>query len=202
MSVEVSTAPIGDPIPIDRARDHLRITGSDYDVEIRLVLAAVTKHIENLMGRALITQTLKLRRDQWPADGEDLQLPMPPAQSVSSITYTDTSGVVQTLSADDYDVDIYSTPARIRPAWGESWPSIRPVPNAITVTYVAGYGNSPDDVPENIRQAILVALATAYEYREAIAEGDLNCLSGPATFAGFLSDERVYDFAEDDGEVP
>ena len=43
--------------------------------------------------------------------------------------------------------------------------------NAATATFVAGYGDSPDDVPEEIRQSILFLAAHLYEQREAVVIG-------------------------------
>ena len=55
--------------------------------------------------------------------------------------------------------------ARIGIKNGYTWPSIQDEINALTVTYVAGYGDAGSDVPGNILQAMRYLIATYYENR-------------------------------------
>jgi uncharacterized phiE125 gp8 family phage protein len=72
----------------------------------------------------------------------------------------DTDGTTQTLSTSRYQVDAKRRPGRMRPAYGYSWPATRPsTVNAVTVTFVAGYGPAAS-VPESVRQAIRLAVST------------------------------------------
>jgi len=100
-------------------------------------------------------------------------LPYSPIQAVSSITYVDIGGTTQTWSSSLYDVDIYSKPGRIRPKWGETWPSIRSQMNAIAMTYTCGYGATAASVPAPIRQAMLLLIGHWYENREAVVIGNV-----------------------------
>jgi uncharacterized phiE125 gp8 family phage protein len=47
------------------------------------------------------------------------------------------------------------------------------VPNAVVVRYVAGYGTAPGDVPEMVRNWIMVTAATMYEFREDAVTGTI-----------------------------
>ncbi len=62
-----------------------------------------------------------------------------PLQTVLSITYADSAGNSQTMSASDYVVDAESDPARIMPATGTSWPSTSAQINTVAVTATAGW---------------------------------------------------------------
>lgn len=107
--------------------------------------------------------------------GDEILLPVGPVQSVTSVVYVDTAGVSQTLVVTtDYVVDTSSEPARIYPAYSCSWPSARAQRNAITVTYVAGYGISGSFVPARLINAMYLLIADAYEFRQtAIMLGGL-----------------------------
>jgi uncharacterized phiE125 gp8 family phage protein len=119
---------------------------------------------EHVQGRSYITQTWDLVLDDFP-DDEHVELPMPPLISVTSITYKDTAGASQTMSASDYVVDTYSEPGRVCLAYGATWPSTYDEVNCITIRYVAGYG-AASSVPEDTKQAILLMIAHYYENRE------------------------------------
>jgi hypothetical protein len=79
--------------------------------------------------------------------------------SVTIITYIDTNGATQTLSAALYTTDLPSGPkARegcIVPAYQQVWPQTRHVPNAVIVRFVAGYtGTTPEMVKLCIKEHV------------------------------------------------
>ena len=85
--------------------------------------------------------------------------------SLTSIKYYDLTNTLQTLAAAAYDSDLRSQPARVRVAYGYTWPSTYDKFNAIEIAYSAGYGD-PEDVPEAIKLGIRKLIAHWYEYRE------------------------------------
>ena len=63
-------------------------------------------------------------------------------QSISSVTYLDADGATQTVAGSVYTLDNADEHGR---AWvllqdGEEWPDVGDYGNAVTVTFVAGYG--------------------------------------------------------------
>lgn len=171
-SVRVSSEPAAEPLSLAEAQAHLLITGDEAEFDPSDAVKAARKYVERHLSRSLITQTLELRLDAWPACGV-IYLPQGPVQSVSSINYTDSSGVTTAYTA--YDLDKYSTPARIVPDYGTSWPSVTLQPVAgIVVTYVAGYGAAGSNVPEDIRRAIRMLVGHFWENREAILTGTIS----------------------------
>lgn len=176
-SLELVTGPAAEPITLAQAKAQLRVEVTDDDVLIEGLIAAVRQGVEE-RGYALITQTWDLHLDRFPSI---IRIPRAPVQSISSITYVDTDGETQELAAALYTADLTCTPARIVPAYGESWPSTRRVPQAVTVRFVAGYGDggatpdgagaTPDPVPERIRQAMKVDLAGLYYVRSPLVAG-------------------------------
>lgn len=168
MSLTVFAAPAAEPISLQEAKDHLSVDGTDHDALIESKITAVRQAVEDFLRRRLVTQTLDWRLDEFP-DSYLLETPVP-IQSLSSIAYVDTDGAAQTLASALYQVDAYSVPGRIMPAYGEVWPSIRDQLNAVTIRIVAGYGNPPA-VPRPIVEAMLLYLGAAYANREQVITG-------------------------------
>lgn len=137
MNLITTVAPIGDPITLAEAKNHLHVDDTNSDIRITGLIAAATLNAEHVLKRALMTRTYVLRLDAFPAG--DILLPNAPVRSITSIQYVDTAGDTQTWSSTLWASDLYSEPARIRPAYGEVYPSTREQMNAVTVTYKAGY---------------------------------------------------------------
>jgi uncharacterized phiE125 gp8 family phage protein len=83
--------------------------------------------------------------------------------------YTDVSGNSTTFSSSDYVVDTYSMPGFIEPAYTKVWPVTRSVSNAVTITYVCGYG-AASAVPDAVKSAMKLLIGHWYENREAIGQ--------------------------------
>lgn len=143
--------------------------GGDEDTYLENLLTTAREQVEEETWRALITQTWTLKLDEFPDCGEIL-LPRPPCQSVTSISYQDTANVTQTLAASQYTVITDDEPGRIVEAYNVDWPDTYDVPNAVTITYVAGYGLA-NAVPKRLKHAIMMLAAHWYENREAVGSG-------------------------------
>tara|TARA_R110000868_G_scaffold29889_25_gene111156 strand:+ start:3717 stop:4304 length:588 start_codon:yes stop_codon:yes gene_type:complete len=166
-----ATAPAAEPLSTAEAKAHLRVDVADDDDLIDRIIGAARRQAETFTGRALIGQTWDLDLDCFP--GWTIDVPKPPLQSVSQIEYLDADGVSQVLSSSLYRVDARRQPGRITPAYGEVWPVTRGTTNAVTVRFVAGYGAAGSDVPEDIRQAMLLIVGDLYEHREETITGTI-----------------------------
>lgn len=170
-ALELVTAPAVEPVTVEEAKTHLRVDSEDFENDyIETLITTARQEAENFLRRALITQTWRLSLDGWPA--RTLVLPIPPLQSVSTVKYLDTSGTLRTLTADtDYVVDAASTPARIYPAYAQTWPTVRAIEKSVQVEFVAGYGDAASDVPQAIRHAILLIIRDYYDFRGSTIAG-------------------------------
>jgi len=178
-SLRTITPPAEEPLSLDEVRLHLRITQTDEEDLLQSYLSALRIHAEKILDLAFLTQTLEWAIDAFPVvdfcDGyEDtwaaIELPRPPLQSVTSITYVDPAGAPQALSAGLYLVDTRSTPGRIVPAFGQNWPAIREQPSSVVVKYVAGSLNV-GVLPEDQKQMMRLAVGTLFQFREGIVTG-------------------------------
>jgi len=180
MTLRLITAATALAVDIDEAKAHLRVTESAEDDLIESMLWAAQDMAEQATGRALMTQTWELSESEFPSINVwqiqniaptklvlGFELTKPVVQSVTSITYTDSEGVVQTLAADQYTLmnDDFGC-SRIVPAYGVTWPENRGDSGSIRVTFVAGYANAAA-VPQAIKAWIKLQVSSLYENRES-----------------------------------
>lgn len=169
MSLTLVTAPAAEPIDLAEAKLHLRVDHTDDDTLIDGLIVAARQYAEMVTRRALVTQTWDWKMDAYPAS--PFLVPLPPLQSVTSITYTDTNGSAQSWATTEYDVDApagdFADFGRIALGYGVSYPSTRGELNAVTIRFVAGYGLAAA-VPQQIKQAMYLLIGHLYENRETV----------------------------------
>ena len=158
----VTTQPTVEPLSLADFKAALRVTTHDFDPELKRILVAARRKVENDTARKLCTQTVVLRMDCFPT-GRDIDIRLAPVSAVSSVTYVDEDETEQTLSSSLYRVDLTSTPPRIVLKENEDWPDTEPdYPNAVNITMTAGYG-AASDVPEEARLAVQLAGRMVWE---------------------------------------
>jgi uncharacterized phiE125 gp8 family phage protein len=172
MGYRLITAPESLPVTLAEAKAQLRVDHTDEDALITRLVKAATAYLDGrtgILGRCLVTQTWELTLDAFPA--EEIELPLGPVQSVTSVKYVDTAGVTQTVPEADYYLDNASISAWVMPQI--EWPDTMEAANAVTVRYVAG--TAPAAVPDALRHAILVMVSAWYDKRAA---GDMPLAAG------------------------
>lgn len=167
MKLILSVAPAEEPVSLAEAKLHLRVDDTADDDLITALIVAARQRFESVTWRSLITQTLVLTLDEWP-DDNCIKLPRPPLVSVSSVQYTDEDGNTSTFSSSNYLVSTAGEPGAIVLKSNADWPTATlQTVDGVSVTYVAGYGGT-EDVPQIIKQALLMLVAHWYENREEI----------------------------------
>lgn len=131
-------APTAEPISLAQAKRQLRVDGTDDDTFIAGLITAARSYVENYCSSQLVVATYQQKLDKFPC-GDTISLNYPPLINVSSITYVDSDGTTQTLSTTVYSVLTTEKPGKIKLKYGQSWPSIRSQPDAVTITFRAGY---------------------------------------------------------------
>lgn len=193
MPLQLDTPATADPVTVAEAKAHLRVGFSEDDTLIEGLIASATAEAQTITRRQLVTATWKLLLRDFPAGDEPIRVPLPPLQSVSSVKYFDTNGTEQTIASANYIVDIASEPGRIALAPDKTWPGVQDRINAVTVEFIAGYGD-PSAVPERIKTAIKQLVGHWYENREAATLG-IEAKEVPLAFERLLWSERVLEFA-------
>lgn len=162
-SWEVTVAPAVEPLSASDVKTWLKVTSSADDTLITNLIVAARQEAENYTGLKLISQTVKEYFDTFPSSRGELLLRFPLVSSITSVAYVDADGNNQTFS--DYNSDLLSHPARLRPNYQTEWPTTKEQLEAVTITYVCGYANAAA-VPDAIKTALYLVIAKWYENRE------------------------------------
>lgn len=168
MYSKVTVEPSVEPVDLDDVtKIHLKVDDTIEDDLIDIMIKGARQRVESLIASSLITQTRKITLDYFPLC-DTIRIPYGPLQSIVSISYYDENDQAQSMDvANDIWVDTESGIPRIRVK--ESWPAtMSNRPNAVTITYKAGFGNDGMSIPHDIREALLMLVAHFYENRQAV----------------------------------
>lgn len=169
-SWKTTAEPAVEPVSDAELNAHLNLTASDATADatqLARIKVNARAFVEDVLGRALIDQTVTLKMSEFPAASDQrFELPMGHTSAVTSITYTDASGASATLAADQYVLDSGDkfNPATIQlaPA-ARYWPDVHERGD-VTVVYQAGYADA-DAVPEQLVAGVLMVAASLYHNR-------------------------------------
>jgi len=189
MALRLITSPAAEPVSLSEAKAHLRVTSSSENDLIAIYLAAARQMIDGptgWLGRALVTQTWELLLDTFPAN--EIKIPLPPLQSITSIKYDDEEGVEQTIGAENYDVDLDGW---IVTADDYAWPTPIAAINAVRVRFVAGYGNAAA-VPSTVKAAIMLMVGDMHRHRASVSDGSVGAVPMSTTVESILAGLRVW----------
>lgn len=160
----IVSPPASEPVSLAQAKLHLKVDYDADDALISSIVSAARQFVERYCNTALITQTVS---EQFPRfNSRGMALSVAPVQEVSAIQYIDDARNTYELSESVYGVNTYIKPGCIFLRYGQTFPTTIPEPNAVTVSYTAGYGDASGDVPQPIRQAILLMVGDMYQNRE------------------------------------
>lgn len=184
MRIETLAAPMVEPLLLAEVKDHLRLDGPDHDAGLGALIVAARNVVEQHTGLALISRPVAVFLDDWPnsrvampwwqgtADGslsalqretDQVPLPVRPVDTITSVTIKDTLGQENTWAAEHYQLKPGMMPV-LHCVTG-SWPQPGQPVDGIRVTLTAGFGDSWNDVPADIRQALLQLIAHQYTNR-------------------------------------
>lgn len=182
MYLRMVTPPAIEPITLEEAKQHMRVDGNDDDSLISALITAARQRAEEYTKRAFITQSWELALDS--VSGK-VYLPRPPIQAINGVTLDG-----EIVSAENYSLigqDVFYSRIPFR--------AINPA--SLVIRYTSGYGSNATDVPQAIRQAILMLVAHMYEAREGEApqvEYEVQARAGadiPPMVASLLRPYRV-----------
>jgi uncharacterized phiE125 gp8 family phage protein len=157
--LKLVTPPTEQPVTLDEAKKQVEIASSVtyHDDHLLRLVKAATEQATVRSGRQMLTATWRLSLDDFPADR--ISLPMPPLQSVSSITYYDANGTQQTLATTYYKVLTDLEPGQVVLKWGQDWPTVYDEPGSVSITFLAGEADTAyelGDRHEWFKQAVLL----------------------------------------------
>ena len=205
MKIKVVTPPQIEPVTVEDVKLCAHI---DHDIEDKIIavwIKTARELAENYQKRAYITQILEQSYDNFPS--VPFYLVRPPLIGVMTIKYTDSDGDTITLydsgidymsattttgepfdppdTNSDFIIDVDGEPGRIDLAYLATWPTVTLQPiNSVKIRYAAGYGDYPENVPEYIKDAIMLYCV----YRNENRAGEVQ--ETPSHFYNLLRQER------------
>jgi hypothetical protein len=186
--------PTIEPLSLADARNYLRVEITDDDSLIQDLITAARLECEAINNRSFLTTTWQLTLDYFPPYSSRytsllppavvgpmsdrnfwlnlsdvaIQFPMPPLIAVTSITYVDPNGIVQTLDPTPSAKKVVisaGTPGQMTPYFGTIFPITQPTLSAVNITFTCGYGTTAATIPRNVVQAIRFLTAYYYVHR-------------------------------------
>lgn len=169
--LQLVVGPADEPVTLDELKAHLRAPStSNDDDDMTRKIAAARRWFEKRTGLALISQQWAYIFDTFPSwchGPRYLELEKAPIISVDSILSYDADNTETELDDAGYLADVASFPGRVLLNDGVSWPTDVRAHTAGKVLFTAGYGDA-EDVPDDIKEAILQMAAYLYIDREGI----------------------------------
>jgi len=191
--LKLITGPAAELITLSDIKVHLRVSGSSEDDLLTSMIKTARRTMEAYTGRALITQTWEQYFDKLPNE-DFVTLQKAPVQSITSISYwlNDTS---QTFTASYYNLDDSGIFPRVYLDDDRDWPSLDNRRNAVTIRFVAGYGDAATKVPEEFIHACRLLVGFMYENRDdRISRSPFKTAALPTTVSWLLNPFRLWEF--------
>jgi uncharacterized phiE125 gp8 family phage protein len=170
-------APEAEPVTLDQVKAQLNILHDDDDDYLDSLISIARSFLDGpagVFGRALISQSWQQDFSTFTDCTGRRQLAVGPVQSITTVKYYDAANVLQTLSASVYALYADELGPYLALAPGpQSWPALYCRPDAVRVTYVAGFGDDPEDIPANILHLVNLLVAHWYAQREPVNVGNI-----------------------------
>lgn len=152
------SAPANEPLTLAETKLYLRVDGSNEDTLINDLIVAARMTAESWLKRSLITQSWKLAYDDYIC--EEVDLPMGPVNSITSVIVVNRDNTTQTISDSTY----YLNAAKDALILDTVTFGFR-----IEVTYITGYDDATA-VPKPIKQGMLEHIAAMYDSRGDVGQ--------------------------------
>lgn len=158
------------PLTVGEVKSQLEIADADtsHDELIQNIIYSVTMLYEHDTQQKMTFETWTMTLDQL--NGDYLDLPHRPIDSITHIKYYDSGNTQQTLATSIYALDgstggVPGGNSRVLLKYNQDWPDLADRWDAVEVQYVTGYGATAADVPMLHKQAMLAMATTLFEHR-------------------------------------
>ena len=191
------TPPAEMPVSLEQAKAHLRVDHDEDDELIEAAIAAAVGHLDGyggILGRALMPQEWCEYASFWPAS-RVIEMRLAPVLEIVEIRSRDADGVETVLDENAYRLLV---PASSRPVLlfgvDTALPSLASAPDALSVTYRAGYEDADGNpaVPPALISAIKLMVGDLYRYPETVAQGTVSAVPMSTTVDRLVSPYRRY----------
>ena len=167
-SLKEDTLAVNPLFTTQEAKDFLKVDTTADDALIDSLIKAATQSCQIFTNKYFINTIVTQYSDNWI---EFYRLYKSPVIAITHVKYYDTNDTLQTLHPSNYILDNSSQPARIGISVDGTLPNLADRINAVEVKYSVGYGELSSDVPEGIKQAVLITIGNWYENRQTVITG-------------------------------
>lgn len=158
-SYSITSEPAAEPLTLAEVKNFLKIDSTDEDTYLTGLIQAARQAVEKYLGRALITQAINFKLDDI---NSRIPLWWAPVQSIERVKIYNKANAATTITNANYSLiddclifnDDYVLDAEERTYY------------PLEISYVAGYGDSAEDVPAGIKQGLLEQIGSAYSCGE------------------------------------
>ena len=165
------TPPVIEPVTLDEAKEHLRVTETDEDALITELIIVAREMCEEYQRRSYITTGFEFFLRFFPVE---IILPRSPLLDVSQVSFFIPDDTETIVDAAIYNVDDATKPGRITLGFSNTWPTTTLRTNkSVRVQFTAGYGLLAADVPSRIKHAIKLTVSNFFEQRQPILTGTI-----------------------------
>ena len=154
MELFLKTPPTQEPVTVEEVRDTLRLSSTQEDERVRVLISAARAHVEHVTGRALLKQKWQMTvKPPYPRSSPLIKrserdliiaLPKPPLLGISS-------------------VKVKEKPVGFRREENKIILPTTFMDEEIRITYWAGYGETPLLLPPDLKMAVLEGIRCLYE---------------------------------------
>ena len=184
MTSILQRAPAAEPITTDMLRDYLQLN-SDQKPLLGSLIASARLMVEAHTGLRLITQYWTEVITAWPE--KSIQLSHWPVRELRSVSLL--GDPIVAIDVTRFRLQADNRPAEIFMVNG-AWPQMRASQHGVSFELKVGFGDSPDDIPEALSQAVLLLAAHWYESQEWNDRASVNLL--PATVIALIHPYRNF----------
>lgn len=186
-----STLPI---VTLAEAKLHCKVDNDADDSLIANLITAAKKTCEKFTNRSLINQTWAASFDYVDfVKAKNYYLPFGKIQSITSVATYNQDNTQTIIAPDNYRTFgsrfIFNSTYTL-PAYGDFRTD-----GAMQIVWVAGFGATADDVPQDIKQAALLLIRHWYENRGVVYSplGKAEAETLPMNVVAILSNYRIYE---------
>lgn len=197
MKSKVTVGPAQEPVSLAELKASLKITHANEDNLLTQYIIDAREMVERFTSRKLITQTLVGYAMPFSSNEEiitegyrlgveiytngcpsHIEFDWGPTQSVTSVETISSENAESTYASSNYYLDNYDEDIMPRIVYNNTsvFPSSLRRKDAWKVTWIAGYGDNPVDVPADIRRAIIMLAGFLWGNRGACTDG--KCVEG------------------------
>jgi len=164
MSITDISAPPIEPVTLTMAQEFLRIDGEHEDALIADLIKAARERVE-FMGRLSLITRRRAYSSARVCAGR-LVINHGPVKLIHKLSVIDGADNAIEIPKGEIYINKRAQPAVIEVRKRDLFSDYAADPVAVVAELDAGYGSAPEDIPMQLRQAVLLLLAQHYEHRD------------------------------------